>query len=613
MRVKLNKAVKIFFGSSSLEQVYLEAVSNALDANATSICIDIQAEDVSRVETLTVKISDNGEGFTEERFRRFSHLFDVEESSHKGLGRLVYLLYFEKTLITSYYDNTHFREFVFSDSFDESSNDNVVSAHESGTTLQMSGYLLDKVAKVTYLQADSVLKSIEENFYSRLYKYHLGSKQVDIHINSKLGSESREAHFSTLSMPDLNRYILPEKPSLFSDYEMYYSIEKVESVVPSVITAISIDDRTYQWDIIAGENIPANYKLIFLLYSSFFTGKSDAARMKDTFSQTERETIKRVFKNAINTLLKEKVPKIAKKNKDRQQLILDNYPHLMGYIDKQDIGLSSVTDLVKNAQDKYFQDQREVLGATSLDDNQFEKSLALTSLSLAEYVLFRQKIIERLRKMDKDNLETEIHNLIVPRYSIFTKEDFEKDLYRNNIWVLDDKYMTYSTVLSEEKMTDLIRVITEGEVMDEDEGRPDIAVVFSGNPENVGEKVDVVIVELKRKGIGDEANSIVETQLEKRARKLYNYYDSRIQRIWYYGIVDFDEDYALHLESNEYAPLFSNGKVYYREKQVVVTREPRVTVPAGMFIMDLDAVINDANVRNATFLNILRSGMRSDS
>ena len=613
MRVKLNKAVKIFFGSSSLEQVYLEAISNALDANATSIRIDIQAEDVSRVETLAIQISDNGEGFTDERFRKFSHLFDVEESSHKGLGRLVYLLYFEKTLITSYYDETHFREFVFSDSFDESSDDKVVAAHESGTTLQMSGYLLDKVAKVSYLQADSVLKSIEENFYSRLYKYHLNSKQVEIHIYSKLGKDSREAHFSTLSMPDLSSFVLPEKPSLFQDYEMYYSIEKVKSVIPSVITAISIDDRTYQWDIIANENLPANYKMIFLLYSSFFTGKSDAARMKDTFSQTERETIKRVFKNAISSLLNEKVPKVAKKNRTRQQHILDNYPHLMGYIDKQDIGLSSVSDLVKNAQDKYFQDQREVLGATSLDDGKFEKSLALTSLSLAEYVLFRQKIIERLRQMDKDNLETEIHNLIVPRYNVFTKNDFEKDLYRNNIWVLDDKFMTYSTVLSEEKMTDLIQVITDGEVIDEDEGRPDIAVVFSGNPESEGKKVDVVIVELKRKGIGDESNSIVETQLEKRARKLYKYYNSRIQRIWYYGIVDFDEDYALHLESNEYAPLFSNGKAYYREKQVVVTREPRVTVPAGIFIMDLDAVIKDADTRNATFLNILRSGMQNDS
>ena len=334
MRVKLNKAVKIFFGSSSLEQVYLEAISNALDANATSIRIDIQAEDVSRVETLAIQISDNGEGFTDERFRKFSHLFDVEESSHKGLGRLVYLLYFEKTLITSYYDETHFREFVFSDSFDESSDDKVVAAHESGTTLQMSGYLLDKVAKVSYLQADSVLKSIEENFYSRLYKYHLNSKQVEIHIYSKLGKDSREAHFSTLSMPDLSSFVLPEKPSLFQDYEMYYSIEKVKSVIPSVITAISIDDRTYQWDIIANENLPANYKMIFLLYSSFFTGKSDAARMKDTFSQTERETIKRVFKNAISSLLNEKVPKVAKKNRTRQQHILDNYPHLMGYIDK---------------------------------------------------------------------------------------------------------------------------------------------------------------------------------------------------------------------------------------------------------------------------------------
>ena len=54
MRVKLSKAVKMFFGTSSLETVYFEAIANALDAGATKIDIIISAQDYSQPETLTI-------------------------------------------------------------------------------------------------------------------------------------------------------------------------------------------------------------------------------------------------------------------------------------------------------------------------------------------------------------------------------------------------------------------------------------------------------------------------------------------------------------------------------------------------------------------------------
>lgn len=43
MKVKLEKAVKMFFGNSSLEMVYFEALANALDAEASKVRIEIEA------------------------------------------------------------------------------------------------------------------------------------------------------------------------------------------------------------------------------------------------------------------------------------------------------------------------------------------------------------------------------------------------------------------------------------------------------------------------------------------------------------------------------------------------------------------------------------------
>jgi hypothetical protein len=48
--------------------------------------------------------------------------------------------------------------------------------------------------------------------------------------------------------------------------------------VSNVITAISVDDRTYPLDIIAQENLPIGYKMVFLLFSDYFDGKVDASR-----------------------------------------------------------------------------------------------------------------------------------------------------------------------------------------------------------------------------------------------------------------------------------------------------------------------------------------------
>jgi len=161
------------------------------------------------------------------------------------------------------------------------------------------------------------------------------------------------------------------------------------------------------------------------------------------------------------------------------------------------------------------------------------------------------------------------------------------------------------TVLSDEEMSTVIDVITNGEVKVKDDDRPDIALVFSGNP-NEGKKVDVVIVELKRKGLSTEYNSIVEIQLENRARRLMQYYNQNIQQIWFYGIVEFNEEFELHL-SSDYHQLYSNGKVYYKTKEIVLQINPRIALPVGMYIMDFDAVVNDAGARNSTFLNIIKS------
>jgi hypothetical protein len=58
----------------------------------------------------------------------------------------------------------------------------------------------------------------------------------------------------------------------------------------------------------------------------------------------------------------------------------------------------------------------------------------------------------------------------------------------------------------------------------------------------------------------------------------------------------------------KWSPLFSKGKVFYQEYD---TSHPDGSiVPTPTFVISFDAIVADAQCRNHTFLEILRSGMK---
>ncbi|WP_435136782.1 ATP-binding protein [Formosa sp. A9] len=607
MKVKLSQAVKMFFGNSSLEMVYFEAIANAIDANATEINIKISVNALNQPETLQVEITDNGDGFTDERYKKFSKLFDVDESSHKGLGRLVYLCYFEDVKITSYYDKVKKRTFDFSEGFEEGKFDKTnVEERASGTNFLMTNYTLQKIAKGDYVQAKKIKQRILEEFYARLFQIKKQGNSISIKIESVIEGKKSKSKIENTDIPEFKQLELDSRLDLIHKFDLYYSIKKVEPIDSSLIAAITVDNRTVKVDLISKENQPIGYEMVFLLYSDFFKGKIDAARQNLTISPQELKDIQTLFRKEVVSIIESEIPKIKNRNKDVRNNLINKYPHLSSYFDTENIGYVSRNEILNKAQDQFFKEQKEILEASSLNDEQFQKSLELSSKVLTEYILFRQLTIEKLKKTTYANSEAELHKLFASmrKEGRFEKKDAVDNLYRNNAWLLDDKYMTYETILSDREMCELVKEITEDEV-EFDENRPDIALIFSNNPDNK-KPFDVVIVELKKRGISLEENMKVITQLEKRARKLMKHYNNQIQRIWFYGVIEFNEDVEMQL-AGEYTELYSSGKMYYRETNVAISLEPKITLPIGVFIWDIDAVVNDADLRNSSFLNLIKS------
>lgn len=608
MEVNVQKAVKMFFSNSSFEMIYSEAFANALDADANEIRINISLPDPTQIQNLNLEISDNGVGFDDCRFGKFSKLFDVEEQSHKGLGRLVYLCYFERVYVESTYQGgTKKRTFTFNDGFNGENTVEEIEPCPCGSSFFMRGFTGERLYRNDNINPNHIKSLLMENFYMRLYKKRLKNKRIRVFITSHVGDRQDKAIVDTDDMPDFSILPLEHKLDLFNSVDLYYSVRETKEVGKKPITAIAVDDRCHKVAIIDDENLPVGYEMIFLLISESFQGAIDEARQNLTLSANDLGKIKRLFREGVANIINERFPRIAAANKKQEESLKNTYPHLSGYFRTSDIGFSSNNDILKDAQEQFFKDQREILSATSLSDEQYEKSLTLAARSLAEYILFRQNVISRMKALDTKNIEADLHNLIAPKGSEFKEGELYKDLYRNNVWVLDDKFMSYCTVLSEAEMSKVIDVITDGEVNDSDNDRPDITLFFSADPTKDNRMLDVVVVELKRLGITPEQNSIVEFQLDTRTQRLAEYYGRRIQRMWFYGIVEFTDKYRMHLVNNGYNPLFSNGSVYFKSKPVYTDLEKSFSVVQNSYIMDFSALVEDANTRNETFLKILKN------
>lgn len=617
MEVNISQAIRVFFNNSSFEMIFFEAFADALDAEATEFSIDIKLDNKDELCNLSLTITDNGVGFTEDRFSKFGKLLDVDEESHKGLGRLVYLCYFETIKIESHYNRTQKRSFVFSENFSGDSQVTDVEESPSGTTLQMSSFTGKKLARWDYVRPQVIIKQILDKFYLRLYKNKLKNNHISISVSSKVNQVcTAEKTLNTSELPELKRYKIDHRIHLFEPFELYYHIKKLEPSEMSqqrIVTAIGVDDRSQLVDIISEKAMPSLYDMVFLLISESFKGNVDESRQNLRIADTEFREIQNIFRRAIAEILHTEIPAIEKRNNQKKENLEQKYPHLSGYFVDDEIGYMDPVDVLKKAQDKFFQDQKEILNATNLTEEQYDKCMTLSSRSLAQYIIFRQNVIEKLKSLSKDNKERDLHNIISPQRCEFHYSEIMKDIYRNNVWVLDDKFMTYRTVLSEAEMTKVFEVLTDGEENEKDNDRPDITIFFSSNPINCNEKFDVVIVELKRIGLQADKNSIVEFQLDKRTQQLAKYYKNRIQRMWFYGIVDMDDDYRLHLENNQYVPLFSQGNIYYRSKTIKASLDSDIKVIQNSYIMDITALVEDANHRNSTFLKILQNTIKESS
>ena len=75
--------------------------------------------------------------------------------------------------------------------------------------------------------------------------------------------------------------------------------------------------------------------------------------------------------------------------------------------------------------------------------------------------------------------------------------------------------------------------------------------------------------------------------------------------MWFYGIIEISEKVELELDG--YEPLYSTGKVLFAQKNVKISLNPTKTISVGVYLLDYNALIGDADKKNETFLSIIKN------
>ena len=622
MRVNTKQAVRLFFQNPSLIQVFKEAIANSLDANATQIKVNIFIDSFDKQETLEIEITDNGDGFTDSRYKKFCELLKVEENTHQGVGRLVYLSYFNTVKVQSYFGG-NYRSFTFDESFDEDKTDmtlSIVSEKKQETKLVFSDCSMKRLSSYSDIMPENLRQEILKEFYPRLYLLKKEGKEfeikfkIDVPHRKKISIGAFETKIINNDIPSMNTVqINADTVELFANTYLDYAIEQTNNFFPSfLMTAFCVDNRTKVVDdIIALENLPPyGYSFIFLLRSTILDGKVDPSRQNLTLNESILKPLKLLFRRKIAEVIENHLPSVKEKNQKTKESLDKTYPHLLGYFNKEEVGIISRSKSIEDAQKLFMRDQKTILEAQVLDDEKYDKALDVSSRTLAQYILYREKIISKVEQYTKTDSEADLHNLILPKRSLLRDGDMDS-IYNHNLWLLDNKYMTYTTAMSERTMTEVLDEITQNANSIEDEGRPDIAIIFSDNPDKAEDgSVDVIIIELKKRGVTLAKTEEVESQLQQRAIKLLNYYPNKIQRMWFYGIVEFNDAFRLSLENREYTPLFSKDYLYYRENSWKKSLDDDTKYTVGTYILSIDAFIKDAKAHNEVFLSILKEGFK---
>lgn len=618
-------------------QPLFEAIINSLEANAKKIRVTIQQDptlfdDFSSIHSFSIE--DDGEGFTQKNIEAFSTLWtdNKRQIGCKGSGRFTWLSVFNMIQVDSFLaDQNKHIHINFDLNFDGQIITDNVEVEKNKTIITFSNvtdkfYHRNVDGKIKDKRYSSDPQKIKQEIlnYLLIKLFLLKKQDVDFEISILCKKSAKEdpieVKINPSDIPNLDYENFSIRSKVNDEeflFQLYY-LFKTDGANTKRLYFCSNSRATKEYDSDSlgfSSHLPNKDSFIMMLCSEYFDNKDNDSRndftelsflkyatdevpllTNDILSET-RPVMQRIIRN--------KYPEIERINVEEENAAIEKNPHLIKYIKENKEIVKSKESLTIAAQ-KRFNDEKikvrnkieQVLSNNNVSSSEFEKTInEITDIAyyeLGEYIVYRDTIIKALVKtMNTEAREKVFHDMFMPMKTS-NSNDSINDRLLSNLWLLDDKYMTYLYASSDKSYKQIAKDLNLAPV--ESLTRPDMCVFLSSNDDTKSK--DALIIEFKSaKADLDEKRKAL-SELPDNVMTLRNDVPN-IKTVWSYGITEIDESFEKSLLGQDYEPLFSNGesKIYYKYLKNANTH---------VYFIDYQSIIDDALSRNSTFIEILK-------
>ncbi len=629
---KLNKNITFF-------QPIFEAISNSLEANAENIIVTFEQENALPGVTPKItgfSIQDDGDGFTQNNRDAFCELWTTNkiDLGCKGFGRLTWLYVFESVKIKSFTGEEEVN-IIFDKNFSKDTIKTTKSNLPRKTMIVFSG-LTENVYKQSNNKKQGkdlrpaadllVLKDvIEKHLWVKLSLLNERGK----HFCLRLKLQAQEQIITNENLKKLSKKTFPitgtDEKSY--DFNLYYTF--IEDSDKKRETYLCANYRTvdkFDGDINL-EKLPTTDSVIMLLCSDYLDDRVNDERTSFIISDTNKgelsvdpislSAINAALKSEVQMIITERYPEIINDNDAEIEAAIEEAPYLAKYIKADSNIVKTKAALIKSARAIYEKEKNAIkdkfsnlLTEKNVDTDTFldtmEEVSDMATRELGAYVIYRQQIINGLKKLSDNNekIEASLHNLFFTKGEKDFNDKSVPNRYDNNIWLLDDKFMSYSSMFSDIKIKTILRDLqNEYKNSFGADKEPDITAFYSREKDFK----DLVLIEFKAIGATTDNKMGALSEINRNLKFVLQRMDD-VNCVYGYVITKINEELQEYLESDPNVhKLFSCGEspMYYYPNDVLKDANG-IKRFAHIYILDADSIYHDANVRNKTFLDILK-------
>lgn len=650
VKVEISSILNQLRQTISFYQPMLEAIVNSLEAKATNIEIHIDTtkqktlfDNLERVSVSGYTIIDNGVGFNKENRNSFSNYLSSykQKLGCKGIGRFTWLKIFEKITINSYTGNEN-----ISFNFDKNFSEDSFNIKEDNSTIKTIIKFEDVLTK--YYERFTTLKSLDSDEslivdineirqlisdYLSVKLFLLNKNGVNFNIKIYIGNTSvniTNDDVINLSQKDFSLFATLDEgqTTIKYDFSLYYSFEhNYKSEQKHYYCAHERTVKPFTKSCNIGI-LPDRASSFMLLTSHYFDERISDERNQFTFdiANNNKTTdnpipgpiINEKLKQIINEILLEQYPNLADDNEKIIEECSYEYPHLAKYIKEDTTQIKNKEDVVKTAKKK-FEDEKEqvknnfskLLKEGNIKEDVFlshvEKINDISARELAQYFLYREQIIEALNRLDNENstCEADLHNLFMKMGRISLEDETQNTKYDSNLWLLDDKFMSYFGAFSDKQIKIIKdKILKEYEQNEDDKKEPDLTIFYS----DVNEKQkDLIVVEFKPIAAKSLEKGVALYEIQRNLGIIISSFDD-VRNVYGYIITKIDDEFCRALEYQDLTKLFSNGStpMFYKYNNKLKDKNGN-SVDAHIYILSAEMICSDATARNKLFLDIIRN------